>query len=195
MSHSVAIDAYPNVEGVARRQANGNVLVYNRLVAKAKACITPGLQFYQRKFSQEFHNLVRAFRSATLCCPIQVQQLRPTAASLHELRNFSFLDNDAVITGLSDELPRYLASADGTQTETEDEKVQWWARYEASLPNWSSVVKKILLVQPSSASAERVFSIMENFSTDQQENALEETVEASVMLCYNGNQRKKLLVP
>ena len=166
MSHFVAIDAYPNVEGMARRQANGNVPVYNRLVAKAKACITPGLRFYQRKFSQEFHNLVRVFRSARLCCPIQVQQLRPTAASLHELRNFSFLDNDAVITGLSDELPRYLASADGTQTETEDEKVQWWARYEASLLNWSSVVKKILSVQPSSASAERVFSIIKNFFTD-----------------------------
>ena len=127
--------------------------------------------------------------------PFRCKNFRLTAASLLELRNFSSLDNDAVITGLSDELPRYLASADGTQTETEDEKVQWWARYEASLPNWSSVVKKILLVQPSSASAERVFSIMKNFFTDQQENALEETVEASVMLCYNGNQREKLLVP
>ena len=141
MSYSVAIDAYPNVEGVGRRQADGNVPVYNRLVVKAKACITPGLRFYQRKFIQEFHNLVRAFRSARLCCPVQVKNFRPTAASFLELRNFSSLDNDAVITGLSDELPRYLASADGTQTETEDEKVQWWTRHEASLPNWSSVVK------------------------------------------------------
>ena len=75
--------------------------------------------------------------------------------------------------------PRYLASAD----ETEYAKVQWWARHEATLPNWASVVKKILLVQPSSASAERVFNIMKNVFRDQQNNALEETVETSAMLC------------
>ena len=70
-----------------------------------------------------------------------MQQIRPTVASLQELRNFSFLNNDAVLL----ELPCYLANADGTQIETEDEKVQWRARHEAILPNWSLVVKKILL--------------------------------------------------
>ena len=193
VSHAVAIDSYPNTEAVARRLAAGNVAVFNQLVDKAKACIKPGLRFFQRKFSNEFHNLVRAFKSARLCCPVQVQQLRPTVASLAELRNFGFLDDDAVIAGLSLELPHYLASAEGTQVATEEEKVQWWARNSANLPNWSSVVKKILLVQPSSASAERVFSIMRSSFTNQQQSALEETVEVSVMLRYNGNQRKKLM--
>ena len=35
---------------------------------------------------------------------------------------------------------------------------------------------------------------MKNFFTNQQDAALEQTVEASVMLCYNQNQRNKLLV-
>ena len=74
----------------------------------------------------------------------------------------------------------------------EEEKVQWWARHARTLPNWSAVVRKLLLVQPSSASAERVFSLMNHFFTHLQENALEETVEASVMLRYNNNQRKKI---
>lgn len=82
VSNAVAVAAYPNVKGVARRQAVGNLAVYNQLVAKAEACIYPGLQFFHRKFSQEFYENVRAFRSARLCCPIQVQQLRPTAASV-----------------------------------------------------------------------------------------------------------------
>ena len=72
VSNAVAVAAYPNVEGVARRQAVGNLPVYNQLVAKAKACINPGLQLFQRKFSQEFYENVRAFRSARLCCPVQV---------------------------------------------------------------------------------------------------------------------------
>ena len=78
------------------------------------------------KFSQEFCGLVRAFRSATLCCPVQVGQLRPNAASVQELRKFSFLDKKAIIAGLTAERPRYLAVADGVQLETEEEKVQWW---------------------------------------------------------------------
>lgn len=190
--HAVTIESYPNTEAVARRHADGNVEHFNQLVAKAKACITPGLRFYQRKFSNEFHALVCAFKSARLCCPVQVQQLRPTVASLAELRNFSFLDDDGIIAGLSQELPHYLATAEGTQVATEEDKVQWWARNQENLPNWSAVVKKILVVQPSSASAERVFSIMSNHFTSQQDLALEETVEASVMLGYNKNQREKL---
>ncbi|KAK3737632.1 hypothetical protein QZH41_006457 [Actinostola sp. cb2023] len=193
VSHSVALANYPNVEGVARRQANGNVPVFNQLVARAKACINPGLQFYQRKVSQEFYDIVRAFRSARLCCPVQVQQLHPTVASVEELRKFSFLDDDGIIQGLTPELPRYMAIADGTALETEEEKLLWWSRNgEATLPNWSSAVKKVLLVQPSSASAERVFSLMKNFFGNQQDAALEETVEASVMLRYNQNQRRKV---
>ena len=194
VSNAVAVAAVLNVEGVARRQAVGNLPVYNQLVAKAKACINPGLHFFQRKFSQEFYENVRAFRSARLCCTVQVQQLRPTAASVEELRRFRFLDNDAIIQGLTAELPRYLAVADGADLQTEEEKLQWWSRNEANLPNWSSLVKKVLLVQPSSASAERVFSVMNNFFTNQQDAALEQTVETSVMLCYNQNQINKLVV-
>ena len=49
--------------------------------------------------------------------------------------------------------------------------------------NWSAAVKNILLVQPSSASAERVFSLLQNTFSKQQEAALEETVS------YNDNKR------
>ena len=82
-----------------------------------------------------------------------------------------------------------LAIADGAAIETEEGKVQWWATHAAALPNWSAAVKKILLVQPSSASAERVFSLLQNAFSKQQEAALEETVETSVMLRYNDNKR------
>ena len=57
---------------------------------------------------EEFHDLVRAFKSARLCCLVQVQNLHPNAASLAELWKFSFLNNGATIKGLVNELPRYL---------------------------------------------------------------------------------------
>ena len=75
----------------------------------------------------------------------------------------SFLNNDATIDGLARELPRYLAAADGTVIEEEEEKVQWWARQARTLPNRSAVVRKLLLVQLASASAEHSFSLMDHF--------------------------------
>ena len=135
----------------------------------------------------QFHNIVRAFKAARLCCPIQVQALHPTAASVQELKQFSFI-TDAEVVQLVEELPNYLAIADGEAIETEEGKVQWWATHAAALPNWSTAVKKILLVQPSSASPDRVFSLLQNAFSKQQEATLEETVKTSVMLGYNDNK-------
>jgi len=89
-----------------------------------------------------------------------VQALRPIAASVQELKQFSFI-TDAQVVQLVEELPNYLAIADGAVVETEEGKVQWWATHAAALPNWSAAVKN-LLVQPSSASAQRVFSLLQN---------------------------------
>ena len=61
----------------------------------------------------------------------------------------------------------------------------WWKRNEEVLPNWSNTCKSVLLVQPSSAAAERVFSILSNSFTDRQEHSLKDYIETSVMLQYN----------
>ena len=184
LAHAIAIESYLNTEAKAKQHAAGNALLYNQLVAQAKACITPGFNFYQRKFSSEFHGTVRAFKAAQLFCPVKVQELHPDAASIQELKQFGFLTDD-IIAQLVEELPHYLAIADGVTVESEEDKVKWWSNQEISLPSWSAAVKKILLVQPSSASAERVFSLLKNGFNRQQDAALEETVEASVMLRYN----------
>ena len=52
------------------------------------------------------------------------------------------------------------------------------------LPKWVNDFRLELLVQPSSAAAERVFSILQRF-TAQQQSSLEDYLELSVMLQYN----------
>ena len=52
-------------------------------------------------------------------------------------------------------------------------------------PHWSALARQVLLVQPSSAAAERVFSLLANSFGDQQNNALQDYVETSIMLQYN----------
>ena len=55
----------------------------------------------------------------------------------------------------------------------------------ASIQIWSNTAQNVLLLQPSSAAAERVFSVLNNTFARKQLRALEDYVEASIMLQYN----------
>ena len=189
VSHAVAVEHYPNTAAVARQIADGNDAMYQQLTARAKACIQPGLHFYQQKFSVQFRSTVCAFKAARLCCPVQVQNRNPTAASLEEFRDFPFLDNDNMIANLAQMLPEYLAAADGVVMTNDDDKLAWWAAHSEALPYWSALVKKLLLLQPSSASAERAFSFMNNAFNAQQESAIEDYLETSVMMYHSAKRQ------
>ena len=53
-----------------------------------------------------------------------------------------------------------------------------------TLPNWTRSCRLVLLVQPSSGAAERVFSVLTNSFSAQQESSLEDYKLLSVMLQY-----------
>ena len=57
-----------------------------------------------------------------------------------------------------------------------------WKLNTISLPRWSAAVRRALLVQPSSAAAERVFSLLQLSFGGQQDNSLQDYIEASLML-------------
>ena len=80
--------------------------------------------------------------------------------TVESLRAFPFLDSNAIINGLKAEPPVYLAAAEDVNVLNEKQKVEWWHRQEERLPRWATAVKQVLLIQPSSAVAERVFSIL-----------------------------------
>ena len=153
---------FPNVRAVVAAIVNEDP---NQRAAaleqKAKACVQPAIQWFLRKFNVDLNDAVTAFKAARVMCPVTVGWLRPTRASVEALRIFPFLDNDAAIDGLVRELPQYITA---TQ--------EWWKVHEERLPNWSSAVKKVLLVQTSSAVAERVFSLLSASFHEQQESAL-----------------------
>jgi hypothetical protein len=62
---------------------------------------------------------------------------------------------------LKTELPTYLALASGIAVDIEP--TVWWKQNKAELPHWSHAFTEVVLIQPSSAAAERVFSLEEQF--------------------------------
>ena len=58
---------------------------------------------------------------------------------------------EATIANLSRERPQYhdIAAAESVTVTCEDDKVTWWAAHRHTLQHWSTIVKKLLLIQPS----------------------------------------------
>ena len=95
---------------------------------------------------------------------------------------FSFTTS-AMLSDRKAELPSYVAKADGIDPNFC--RLRWWKSNSTTLPHWSALARQVLLVQPSSAAAERVFSLLANSFGDQQTSALQDYIETSIMLQYN----------
>ena len=84
----------------------------------------------------------------------------------------------------SEELPTFLARVHGLHEEFDP--LDWWKNNSSVLPNWSTIAKKVMLIQPSSAAAERVLSLLKASFGEQQEACLQDCyIEASLMLQFN----------
>ena len=128
-------------------------------MAKAKQCIQPALQYFQRRFchiSGDQHNSVQLLKAARLCNSKFVGDTRPDFAPVDRLHLISLLNDDGTICDLKKELPEYEVAAQ----HFEDGTVQpnWW-RHHDHLPCWRKATSMILLISPSSAAFERVFFI------------------------------------
>ena len=85
---------------------------------------------------------------------------------------------------MKEELPSYLALV--ADTDANFSPLEWWKSNSNALPNWSAAARKIFLIQPTSATVERVFSLLTNCFNDQQEGALQDYIECTLMLQFNG---------
>lgn len=94
---------------------------------------------------------------------------------------------------LLNEIPLYiqLATNNGYDGTDRIALANWWSLVRGQLPEWSIVVSCAVLFVPSSAGAERVFSMVSFMFDDGQDAALEDFKEGSLMLRYNTIWRSK----
>ena len=63
--------------------------------------------------------------------------------------------------------------------------LQLWQKHSTELPHRSAAVKDIVFIQPSSAAAEHVFSMLKASFDSQQDNALQDSLQSSLMLQFD----------
>ena len=137
------------------------------------------LQYFHGKFSGELSENIAAFKAARLVWPQKMIEMQPASQDVDALQAFPFIKQPD-LENLKQELSTYLAKAEDLDDDVDP--LHWWKAHSKDLPLWSSAAKKTLLVQPSSAAAERVFSLLQSSFGSIQDASLSDYVEASLMM-------------
>ena len=158
VSKSIQVKYYPNTKALIACLTSGPGQpphMAQQWLQYAQSCMQPGFEYYQDRFTGSLGLMVAAFKAARLFSPTKIGLLHPDATSVDNLRAFPFL-HDEDLSGLKEKLPNYPAKASDDAPDVV--LLEWWKHHEQDLPKWASALHKVLLVQPSSASAEQVFS-------------------------------------
>ena len=154
---AIQVAHFPNLNGVADRLSQGQNASKQQLVAYGVLCVKPVFDYFVLKFRNELKPVVDAFKAAQLFLPHKVNYLRPDSSSVDSLKAFPFYQDNTLLDNLKVELPCYLSSA--VDLGQDIDPLDWWKRHSETLPHWSAAAATVLLIQPSSAAAERVFSL------------------------------------
>ena len=183
IQNSIQVANLPNLVALSREVSGGNLAFAQQCYQYGVAAIQPGWEYFTQTVMGAMGPQVEIFKAARLFSPQQICQLRPVANDVDIVTSVAFLDDPALIANLKNELPMYLAKADGIDNDVDP--IGWWKANEADLPFWSAAAKLVLLMQPSSASSERVFSILTMTFGHLQDLALQDYIECSLMLQFN----------
>ena len=129
--------------------------------------------------------------------PLHVVGAPVTEADVDGLKAFRFAKKPgyaALLPKMKGEIGKYntLVSKIKPRSERLDKDgkdtfdlLAWWRANAAELPSWIPVLRAVLAHSPNSCPPERVFSILNDSFDDDQENALADYMEFSLMVQYN----------
>ena len=182
LKSAVISEHYPNVNALAKHESGGNASHERQLLENAKCCVRPAHEYFKAKFddgSGKLKTALLAFKAARYFLPTLLNELKPAASDMDSLNVFPFINAD-LLGKLKGELPTYLAATEDISPDINI--MNWWKRHEKEMPAWSQTCKLVVLVQPSSAAAERVFSLLQNSFTKRQQSLLEDYVSLLIMI-------------
>ena len=180
LTASIHTAYFPNLDAVAKSLSKGSSTTAQQLISYGKSCVQSGQTYFLSKIGSDLKSCCDAFKAAQLFVPHKIHSMQPAACDVDQLTSIPF---SQILHNLKAELSSYLAAASSATASTDT--LEWWECHEEVLPHWAAAVRAVVLIQPSSAAAERVFSILNSSFGPQQEACLQDYVQSSVMLQYN----------
>ena len=189
--------ACPNTRAVAKRLIDLNFphqlqavkdQRVTQLIAEQRAKVEPCFTYFEAKLI-ELDPALRVFKAAKLFHPFNIDTMGVDADAVDNLLQDIPLIAAPTRAQLLLELAAYRAMAIGDASLTTNTDVEgWWASRngDVTIKTWYEVAIKVMLLQPSSAAAERVFSMLKALIGDQQvSRTLEDYQQAALMVHYN----------
>ena len=180
---AVELQHYPNLCAIAKKLSGSVHSLLDRFMNYGKDRVKPVVQYLKSKFSNELSTSLSIFKAARVFAPSKVKEMTPDISMVNSLSEIAFLNDQTILNNLKSELPQYIAKA--AETSPEVDVMSWWFEHSDELPHWSAAAKMVALIQPSSGAVERVFSILTDTFSTQQDSSLQDYIEASLMLQYN----------
>jgi hypothetical protein len=191
---------------------NLDSLISKRLerdMAHAQSVIQPAIVYARERFGDALtctggtlSHLLAFYRDIRLLDPYRVRELTTVSNKTPLEAGFAILDSLTAgfpalqrhperVSALKGELAAYVSAAmdavrdPARADKRSDEVSDWWALHAARLPLFSTLMRDVALACPSSAAAERVFSVMRRSFGKGQKTSMEDYIELSCMLQYN----------
>ena len=199
---STIVQKHAEVTGGAMPMADRTAL-RTTLKTQASVCVRPAIDYLVDRFASTAANGLRRvkdlFEACRLCDPCRINQIAPdTVGTLLQRFKGGVFGLDTIYASKGDaigslvaELTAYRGAVAHVAEDTD--AMMFWRQHYITLPNWARLSYKVALFQPSSATAERVFSMLEALFNDTQTLALEDLRNASIQMRYNELQREALM--
>jgi hypothetical protein len=150
--------------------------------------IRPAKQYMQKVVNEKLKPQLDAFKAIAIMVPFKARLAGVSTDHIDTLaRCLPFFEhNPALMAKMKEELPLYATLCEDA---TATVKLQdWWQANAELLPGWAQAVRMVLTLTPSSAAAERVFSMMKSMFKKEQECLLTDAIEAAIGLRYNSRE-------
>ncbi|CAB1100668.1 unnamed protein product [Ectocarpus sp. CCAP 1310/34] len=183
----------PNVDALIREYTKGDAAMAAKLEDQVRHDILPVQTYTWERIGDhpdaQQHETIAIFEAARLLDFRYVKQHQLHVADIDLLCRFPFVtEND--VARLKDQMDDYNIAASGVDTGYDLWSFWHDNRHKSSLCHWYGVAKDIVLLQPSSAFMERVFSILRACMDARQEKSFSDRVAASALLKYNRGRGK-----
>ena len=187
----------PNADAKAEALKRNNAAM--DVTAVRTAITKPACEYFRAKFGRireaeggALSSNIALYKLARMLDPLQmsVMDVEPEQLDAWSDCFAGVKKYPALIPGLKSELAAYKAAC--AELPKDVDILRWWRLQRAKLPSWVKLLRLVLLLSPSSAAVERVFSIMRRTFHEQQDAALADMIRTSLMLQYNSRGDERL---
>ena len=184
LSFTMAELSYPSTLAVAKKLAGDNQAQVPILMTQSRGYDADAIRFFRQCMNHQdgdFYPIMQMFKAVRMLCPKKAFSLNISRESVEQLRHVPPLAEDATIHELQEEHPTYLAAAQHAIIDEEHPRLAWQKAH-GNLPAWQNAARAVYSMLPSSAPAERVFSLLQASTSSQQQRVLADHLDTSLTL-------------